>query len=202
VQLEGFSPGAFLRPLLTDSHSPHACSTREYTPSLSHSPSAASPPSQGLSNRPDQNSQSSVAGAGLSLGENHFPTNSLTWRELLTGLTTCLFNHGPDNPLLQPVSTQFPQGEDNNHWSIQLRKTIRQASHTQSRNCVATTTHSYDTTRLRQIQGYSDFPGDTDQSIGFPTGFRVRDQETMQRSIILVSGSDCGWKNGQTPNTI
>jgi hypothetical protein len=58
-----------------------------------HSPSVASPPSLGLGNRPDQNSQSSVAGAGLSLGENHFPTNSLTWRELLTGLTTCLFNH-------------------------------------------------------------------------------------------------------------
>jgi hypothetical protein len=33
-------------------------------------------------------SQSFVAGAGLSLGENHFPANSLTWRELLTGLTT------------------------------------------------------------------------------------------------------------------
>jgi hypothetical protein len=186
VQPEGFSPGAFLRPLLMDSHSPHACSTREYTPSLSHSPSTASPPSQGLDNRPDQefselcswcwtlsgrkplpnklslqepsyahysrtliphmpvppgsihlhchtvhrllhlplrvsatgqirNSQSSVAGAGLSLGENHFPTNSLSWRELLTGLTTCLFNHGPDNPLLQPVSTQFPQGKDNNN---------------------------------------------------------------------------------------
>jgi hypothetical protein len=62
-----------------------------------------------------RNSQSFVAGVGLSLGENHFPTDSLTWREMLTGLTTCLFNHGPDNLLLQPVSTQFPQGEDNNN---------------------------------------------------------------------------------------
>jgi hypothetical protein len=45
-----------------------------------------------------RNSQSFVAGAGLTLGENHFPTSSLTWREMLTGLTTCLFYHGPDNP--------------------------------------------------------------------------------------------------------
>jgi hypothetical protein len=74
-----------------------------------------------------RNSQSSEAGVGLSLGENHFPADSLTWRELLTGLTTCLFNHGPDNPLLQPVSAQFPQGEDNNNnnWSIPLRKNRR-----------------------------------------------------------------------------
>jgi hypothetical protein len=76
-----------------------------------------------------KNSQSSVAGAGLSLGENHFPTDSLTWREMLTGLTTYLFYHGPDNLLLQPVSSQFPQGEDNNNnnnWLIPLRKNRRQ----------------------------------------------------------------------------
>jgi hypothetical protein len=65
-----------------------------------------------------RNYQSSVAGVGLSLRENHFPTNSLTWREFLIGLTTCLFNHGPDNPLLQPTSNQFQQGEDNNKGSI------------------------------------------------------------------------------------
>jgi hypothetical protein len=27
-------------------------------------------------------------------------------------------------------------------------------------------------------------------------GFRVRDKESMQRSIMEVSGSDSGWKNG------
>jgi hypothetical protein len=107
-----------------DSHSPHACSTREYTPSQAQS-IGASPPSLGLATGRIRNSQSSVAGVGLSLGENHFPTDSLTWRELLTGLTTCLFNHGPDNPLLQPVSAQFPQGEDNNN-TIPLRKNRRQ----------------------------------------------------------------------------
>ena len=32
-------------------------------------------------------------------GRNHFPTNSLTWKELLTGLTTCLF---------QPQSSPLP----------------------------------------------------------------------------------------------
>jgi hypothetical protein len=56
-----------------------------------------------------RNSLRSVVGARLSLGGNHFPTNSLTGRELLTCLTTCLFNHGPDNPLLQLASTQFQQ---------------------------------------------------------------------------------------------
>jgi hypothetical protein len=55
------------------------------------------------------------------LGENHFPTDSLTLRELLIGLKTCLFNHGPDKLLLQPVSSQFPEGEDNNN-TIPLRK--------------------------------------------------------------------------------
>jgi hypothetical protein len=29
-------------------------------------------------------------------GRNHFPTNSFTWKELLTGLTTCLFQ--PQSP--------------------------------------------------------------------------------------------------------
>jgi hypothetical protein len=39
------------------------------------------------------NSQSSVVGAGISLGENHFQANSLTWREFPRCPTTCLFNH-------------------------------------------------------------------------------------------------------------
>jgi hypothetical protein len=116
VQLEGFSPGAFLRPLLTDSHSPHACSTPGIcTFTVPQSIGCSTSPLRVSTTGQIRNSQSSVAGAGLSLGENHFPTNSLTWRELLTGLTTCLFNHGPDNPLLQPVSTQFPQGKDNSN---------------------------------------------------------------------------------------
>jgi hypothetical protein len=62
-----------------------------------------------------KNSQSSVVVVLLSLGENYFPTNSLTWREFFSGLKTRLFYHGPDNPLLQLVSIQFPQGEDNNN---------------------------------------------------------------------------------------
>jgi hypothetical protein len=55
-----------------------------------------------------KNSQSSVAGVGLSLGENHSPINSLTRRELLTGLTTCLFYHGPKKPVLPPVPNSIP----------------------------------------------------------------------------------------------
>jgi hypothetical protein len=49
------------------------------------------------------NSQSSVDGVGLSLEEKQFPTKSLTWKELLTCMTTCLFNHGPNNLILQPI---------------------------------------------------------------------------------------------------
>jgi hypothetical protein len=43
---------------------------------------------------------------------------------MLTGLTTLLFYHGPDNPVLQPASTQIPQGKNNtnNNWSTPLRK--------------------------------------------------------------------------------
>jgi hypothetical protein len=73
-----------------------------------HSPSVLHLPLWALATGRIRNSQSSVAGAGLTLGENHFPTSSLTWREMLTGLTTCLFYHGPDNPVLQPVFNSFP----------------------------------------------------------------------------------------------
>jgi hypothetical protein len=54
-----------------------------------------------------KNSQSFVAGVGLFLGENYFPADSLTWRELLTGMTICLFYHGLDNPILQLNSHKF-----------------------------------------------------------------------------------------------
>jgi hypothetical protein len=115
VQLEGFSLGAFLHPLLTDSHSPHACSTPGIcTFIVPQSIDCFTSPFRVSTTRWIRNSQSFVAGVGLSLGENHFPKKSLTWRELLTGLTTCLFNHGPDNPLLQPLPLSFQQGEDNN----------------------------------------------------------------------------------------
>jgi hypothetical protein len=97
---------------------PESIHLHKHSPSVLHLPLWVSATGQ------IRNSQSSVAGVGLSLGENHFPTDSLTWRELLTGLTTCLFNHGPDNPVLQPVSTQFQHSEDSNNinWSTPLGK--------------------------------------------------------------------------------
>ena len=55
-----------------------------------------------------RNSQSSVAGAGLPPGEITSPTNSLTWREFLIGLTTCLLNHGLDNLPLQTIFNLVP----------------------------------------------------------------------------------------------
>jgi hypothetical protein len=110
VQLEGFSPRDLLHPLLMYSHSPHACSTPGIcTFTIPHSIDCSTSPFRVSEIGRIRNSQSSVASVGVSLGENHFPTNSLTWREFLTGMATYLFNHGPDNPLLQPYSTQFPQ---------------------------------------------------------------------------------------------
>jgi hypothetical protein len=144
-------PGAFLCPLLTDSHSPHACPTPGvYTFTVTQSIGCFTSLALGFSNRPDQNSQSSVAGVGLSLGENHFPTNSLTWRELPTGLTTCLFNHNHLPHLERVLHTGlttcffnlFPHKEDNNKAQ---QGTNDETSHTQPRDCMATTTNNYDT---------------------------------------------------------
>jgi hypothetical protein len=59
-----------------------------------------------------RNSQSSVAVVGLPPGEITSPTNSLTWREFLTGLTTCFFNHGPDNPPLQTTVEKMGKARD------------------------------------------------------------------------------------------
>jgi hypothetical protein len=94
VQLEGFSPGAFLRPLLMDSDSPHFYPTPGvYTFTVTQSIRCFTFLALGFNNRSNRNSQSSVVSAGLSLGENHFPTNSVTWRDSPIGLTACLFNH-------------------------------------------------------------------------------------------------------------
>jgi hypothetical protein len=142
MQPEGFSPGAFLRPLLTDSHSPHACSTREYTPSLSHSPSAASPPSLGLDNRPDQEF-SELCSWCWTLSRRKPLPNKLSHLERAA--------HRPDNLPLQPQPPLSP-GESVAHrpetcffnsvpqftrrTTTRLNKEHDKASHTQSRNCV------------------------------------------------------------------
>jgi hypothetical protein len=116
VQLEGLSPGAFLHPLLTDSHYPHACSTPGIcTFIVPQSISFSTSPLKVSATGRIRTSHSSVAGVGLSLGENHFLANSLTWIEMLIGLTTCLFNHGPNNPLIQPLLNQFQQGMGDNN---------------------------------------------------------------------------------------
>jgi hypothetical protein len=87
-----------------DSHSPHACSTREYTPSQAQSISA-SPPSLGLGNRPDQEVLELCSWCWTLSGRKPLPsrlshlerashrpdktassttTTSLTWRECYT----------------------------------------------------------------------------------------------------------------------
>jgi hypothetical protein len=97
-----------------DSHSPHVCSTWEYTPSKAQS-IGASPPSLGLGNMSDQELLELHSWCYTLSGRNQFPVDSLTWKEILTYLTTYLFNHGPNNPFLQPLSTQFSHGEDNHN---------------------------------------------------------------------------------------
>jgi hypothetical protein len=113
VQLEGFSPGEFLCPLLMDSHFPHACSTREYTPSLSHSPSAASPPSQGLGNMPDHEFSELCRWCWTLSRRKPLPSELSHLERATHRSDNNLFHHGPDNPLLQSVTAQFSQGKDN-----------------------------------------------------------------------------------------
>jgi hypothetical protein len=98
--MKDFIPGCQLK-LTTYNLSFPTCLShpRKCAPSLLNSPSVAPLPFQGFNNRLDRNSQSTIAVVGLPQ-ENHFPTNSLTWREFLTG-STCLFNPWPDNPPLQ-----------------------------------------------------------------------------------------------------
>jgi hypothetical protein len=76
----------------------------------------------GFSNRPDQNSQSSIAATGPLPGDLTSSTHSLTWREFPTGLTTCFFNHNHlphlERVLYTGLTTYFfnsiPTPEDNN----------------------------------------------------------------------------------------
>jgi hypothetical protein len=81
-------------------------------PSLFNNPLASPLPFQGFNNRPNKNSQRTIAVVGIPLGEITSPTTSLTWRELLIGMTTCFFysnkishlervSHRLDNLLLQ-----------------------------------------------------------------------------------------------------
>jgi hypothetical protein len=77
-------------------------------------------------------------------------THSLTWREFLTGLTTCLFNHNHLPHLERVLHTGlttcffnlFLHKEDNNKTQ---QGTNDGDNHTQPRDCMAATTHSYNT---------------------------------------------------------
>jgi hypothetical protein len=96
MQHEGFPPRSLLTPTahrlsfptcLSHPGNIHLhCSTVHR---LLHFPSRASTTGR------IRNSQSSVAVVGLPPGEITSPTISLTWRELLTGLTTCFFYSSP-----------------------------------------------------------------------------------------------------------
>jgi hypothetical protein len=67
-----------------------------------------------------RNSQISVAGAGLSLGENHFLANSLTWKEFLTGLTTRFFDQLQlsSSKVRKKKRVKYRSGNGNNYNSV------------------------------------------------------------------------------------
>ena len=129
MKLKGFSLGAFLRPLLMESHSPHACSIWDYTHSLSHSSSVASLPFQGLGNKTDQEF-SDLCSWWWNLSRRKSHPNKLSHLERVA--------HRPDNLPLQlrawqPASStsfnsiptsednskaQYSSGDGNNHHSI------------------------------------------------------------------------------------
>jgi hypothetical protein len=89
---------------------------------------------------------------------------------LLTGLTTCLFYHGPDNPVLQPVSTQFPQVQDNNNnnW---LTHSVTTTEGKKPKDVVQTPLQEMDN---RLTKTHTHGSGNTI--------FRMRDKESTQRS--------------------
>jgi hypothetical protein len=127
---------------------------QEYTPSLSHSPSACfTSLALGFNNRSDQNSQSSVVATGPLPGEFTSTTHSLTWREFLTGLTTCLFNHNHLSHLERVFHTglktcffNFVPAQGGQQQQVNtVQENQKATNHTQPRDCVATTTHSYNT---------------------------------------------------------
>jgi hypothetical protein len=115
---------------------PTCCSTPGvYTFTLTQSIGCFTSLALGLNNRPDQEFSELCSWCWTLSGRKPLPNNSLTWRELLTGLTTCLFYHGPDNPLLQHtprlssnqvrtttlLRCQVPQKTQNGSWISGLR---------------------------------------------------------------------------------
>jgi hypothetical protein len=79
---------------------------QEYAPSLFHGPLTTPLPFKGFSNRLDQEFSKLCSWYWTPSRRNHFPTNSLTWREFLIGMTTLFFNHGPENLPLKSTTTK------------------------------------------------------------------------------------------------
>jgi hypothetical protein len=119
IQQEGFPPRSHLCPQLTNSHSPHACPTLGvYTFTVTQSIGCYTSLSGASTTGRIRNSQSSVAVTGLPLGELTSSTHSLTWRELLTCLTTCFFYSRACNPLLHSRSSTHEHGDGSNrNWT-------------------------------------------------------------------------------------
>jgi hypothetical protein len=62
-----------------------------------------------------RNSQSSVAGAGLSLGENHFPIDPSPGKSCSQACHLASSTKGLTTRLFHKLPLQFSQGEDNNN---------------------------------------------------------------------------------------
>lgn len=125
-QREGFPPSSQLMHIAYSFSFPTCMyHSKKCAPSLLNSPSTSPLPFQGFNNKLDKNSQSTTIVVGLPLGENTFLASSLTWRELLTGLTICFIipnklshlkkvAHRLDNLLLQStLLSQTSKGDIN-----------------------------------------------------------------------------------------
>jgi hypothetical protein len=106
---------------------------QECTPSLSNSPSAATPPFPWASTTGQiRNFQSSIVATGLPPGELTSSAHSLTWRDFLTGLTTTSSIHGPDNPLLHSRSSTHGHSDGSNkNWMWETVQTGQNAGNPQ-----------------------------------------------------------------------
>ena len=118
--------------------------TRKCAPSLINNPSTSPLPFQGFNNKPDMNSQSTIAVVGLPIGK-FLPQQPLSPGEsCLQAWQPASSVHGPNNSPLQttglttcffsPASKSIPE---NVMETTKLSKErMREASHTQSRNYV------------------------------------------------------------------
>jgi hypothetical protein len=157
---EGFSPRSHLCPLLIDSHSPHVCPTPGVYIFI------VTKTVLRLLNLPCLGLQQQT---GLKFyeiyGSYKTPSRSSHFLCALSHLERV--SHRPDNLLLQlqpPLSPRESLTHRLDSLLLQLRSSITRlnkeqmtvSNHTQPRNCVATTSHSYNTHGIDNFSGFTE----------------------------------------------